>query len=70
MVITEYARTIGGGAAAPRLADEFAMRLVGGIKTGGNAWESNPPPTPQPARDNDFEDRERHQPLSASAVAV
>ena len=36
-------------------------------KTGGNAWESNPPPTPQPARDNGFEDRERHQPLSASA---
>ncbi len=33
---------------------------------GGSAWESNPPPTPQPAQDNDFEDRRRHQPPSAS----
>jgi hypothetical protein len=35
-------------------------------KAGGSAWESNPPPTPQPAPDNGFEDRRRHQPPSAS----
>jgi hypothetical protein len=35
-------------------------------RTGGSAWESNPPPMPQPAPDNGFEDRRRHQPPSAS----
>ena len=35
-------------------------------EVGGSAWESNPPPSPTPARDYGFEDRERHQPLSAS----
>jgi len=34
---------------------------------GGSAWESNPPPSPIPARDYGFEDRGRHQPPSASA---
>ena len=43
-------------------------RVVEGVLAlcGGSAWESNPPPTPQPARDNGFEDRGRHQPPSAS----
>ena len=48
-------------------SERNAGELAGaGSLLGGSAWESNPPPPPQPAPDYGFEDRERHQPPSAS----
>jgi hypothetical protein len=52
---------LGHGDNPNRSLDEEVIDLIG-----GSAWESNPPPGPQPARDNGFEDRGEHQPPSAS----
>ncbi len=39
-------------------------------RTGGSAWESNPPPPSEPTPDNGFEDRREHQPPSASGAIL
>ncbi len=39
-------------------------------RSGGSAWESNPPSGPLPTRNDGFEDRGRHQPPSASTGMI